>query len=91
MIINFLINALCSLLKLIFGILPTLPATPTAVVDGGQWIIDQIVGVISVLTTILTPTLVAAVVVVLIAELTFQNAYHGVMFILRKIPVINIK
>lgn len=91
MIINFLVNILTSLIKTIFGILPDLPATPTAITDGGQWIIDQIVGVISILTTILTPQLVAAVVIVLIAELTFQNIYHGVMFILRKIPVLNIK
>jgi len=91
MIINFLVNILVKLLILIFGVLPTIPATPAEVTSGGQWIIDQIVGVISVLTTILTPALVAAVVVVLVAELAFQNVYHGVMFVLRKIPVINIK
>lgn len=91
MILDFIIHVLTATVQAVLGILPNLPATPTAIIDGGQWFIDQIIGVISVLTTILTPALVAAVVVVLVARLSFEHIYHGVMFILRKIPMINIK
>jgi len=91
MIINFIIHTILVTIQSIFSVLPTIPATPTALSDGGQWIIDQIVLLTSVLRMFLGTTLFTAIIVVLIAIFTFEWIYHTVMWIVRKIPVINIK
>jgi hypothetical protein len=91
MIFNFMINILIGTVKLILGILPNVVATPQAIVDGGDWVITTISGVISVLSMVLSAPLLAACVVVIIGMFTFEWIYHSVMWILRKIPMVNIK
>lgn len=91
MIINFIVDSMLSVLKLIFGILPNVPAIPTAISDGGTWITDQISSVIGVLNMVYGQTLMAAIMVVVIAMFSFDWVYHTAMWIIRKIPVINIK
>lgn len=91
MIIEYLIYALLGVVKLLFGILPDLPDTPETIVNGGDWIIETIGGVISVLTFFLSPALMVACMFVIVAMFTFEHVYHGLMWILRKIPILNIK
>ena len=91
MIVTYMIISLLSMVQIIFSIFPDLPDTPQAIVDGGTWITDQIALVVSVLNYVFTPALMAATVVVIIGMFTFEHIYHGAMWIVRKIPVLNIK
>lgn len=91
MIVAFIVHIIIGTVKLILGVLPTVAATPQAIVDGGTWITDQIAGVISVLRYVLTDALLWACIAVVIGMFTFEMAYHAVMWVIRKIPMINIK
>ncbi len=91
MVVNFIINTMITFIIAIFSPLPTIPATPTAIVDGGTWVTTTIGEVISVLNMLYTPALLAACMIVIIAIFNFEMIYHGIMWILRKIPVINMK
>jgi len=91
MIIDFIIQTFVTVTKGIFYVLPTIPATPQAVVDGGNWVITTIGGVMGILNMLFTPTLMAAVVLIAIGIFNFEWIYHSVMWVLKKIPILNIK
>jgi hypothetical protein len=91
MIIDFSIKVLVGFVKAVMGILPNVPATPSAVVSGGNWVMTTITSVISVLSMLLSPALLTACVLVIVGLINFQWIYHTVMWVVRKIPVINIK
>jgi hypothetical protein len=91
MIFTLMIVGLIALVQLIFGVLPNAPATPQSVIDGGAWITDQIGSVIAVLNYVFGATLLAAIMVVVIAMFTWEYIYAASMWIIRKIPMINIK
>lgn len=91
MIFTLMIIGLMALVQLIFGIFPNAPATPQAVIDGGSWITDQIGSVIAVLNYVFGSTLLAAIMVVVVAMFTWEYIYHAAMWLIRKIPMINIK
>jgi hypothetical protein len=86
-----MISVMIGFVKVVLGILPNVPATPSAIVDGGNWVTSTIGGVISVLSMLLTPALLAAVVLVIVGLINFQWIYHTVMWVVRKIPMVNIK
>lgn len=91
MIINFIITALLGLTKAIMSILPTVPPTPAQIVSGGAWVTDTIADVIGVLRLFYGEILLNAFILIFGAILIFEWAYHGIMWIIRKIPMINIK
>jgi hypothetical protein len=91
MIFNFIIHSMLLMVQSIFSILPTIPATPTAITSGAGWVTDQIVSIISILRMVYGSALLSAIVVILIAILNFEWIYHTSMWIIRKIPVLNIK
>lgn len=91
MIFTFIIHALLSLVTTLFSVLPTLAATPEAVITGGQWVIDTIYGVVSMFRMIYGSALMTAIVVVIVGLFSFEWIYHTVMWIVRKIPMINMK
>lgn len=91
MIFTFMITSLISLVKTILSVMPTIPATPSAIVTGATWITDMVGTVASVLQMIYSPALMTAIVLIIVAIFGFDTLYHTVMWVLRKIPMINIK
>lgn len=91
MIFNFILHIVFGTVKLILGVLPTVAATPSAITSGGDWVISTITGVISVLRYVLSDALLIAVMVVVVGMYTFEWVYHSVMWVIRKIPMVNIK
>jgi hypothetical protein len=89
-IFTLIIVGLMELVKLILGVLPNAPATPQSVIDGGSWITSQIASVIGVLNYVFGSTLMAAIMVVVVAMFTWEYIYAGAMWVIRKIPMINI-
>jgi hypothetical protein len=91
MIFTGIIIALLAVWNLILSVIPTIPATPTAITSGGTWVINTITGVVALLNWIFTPTLLAAFVVVFIAIMGFEQIYHTTMWVVKKIPFLSIK
>jgi hypothetical protein len=91
MILDFIIEQFCNFTGAVLSVLPDVPPTPQAVIDGGQWVISTIGGVIGILNMIYTPAIMTAVVVIAVGIFNFEWLYHSVMWVLKKIPMINIK
>lgn len=91
MIFTLIIVGLLGMVKVIFGILPNVPATPTVITDGAAWMTDTIISVISFITYFVSAPLMAAVVLVSVAMFNFDWIYRTSMWIIRKIPMINMK
>jgi hypothetical protein len=75
----------------LFGILPNVPATPTSISSGGDWVINSVAGIASVLQQIYTPVLLTAIIVVVLVLFNFERIYFLVLWVLKKIPALNIK
>lgn len=90
MIFMLMIAVVLELVKVILNVLPNAPATPPSVVEAGGWIIDQIASVVAIFNWIYTPPLLAAIMVVVVAMFTWEHIYHATVWLIRKIPMINI-
>lgn len=91
MIIDFIISVFATFVKGVFYILPSLPDMPEPITSGGDWLINTVTSVASVLTMVYSPALMAIMISTAILLLNFEHIYHVTMWILRKIPVINMK
>jgi len=91
MIFTSIIILLIGLWNLIFYIIPTLPAMPTAITDGTAWFFTTIGSVVSILNYIFTAPLLAAAITVILAVLTWDGIYWPILWVVKKIPWINIK
>lgn len=91
MIFDFLITGLFSLLTTVFGALPTLPAVSDDILAPVESLANFIHDGAKVLGMIFSPALFTAALVVIFAVIFFEQIYHTVMWIVRKIPIINIK
>ena len=89
--IVFIIIAAVALLTTVFVVMPDLPATPElliAIQDGFNNILLQ---AIQFIRYFLSPQLTFVVVMVIAAVFASEPIYHGIIWILRKIPVLGIK
>lgn len=86
MIVETIINALFSLVQLIFGWidLPDMPSTITSVVDE---LFSLFSGAIGLLGMFVDLSFVAVLVPVLILVINFDKVYRLTMFILHKLPI----
>lgn len=91
MVFELIISSIVTLIKAVLSVLPSVPATPTAVISGGQWAIDQIVSVVSLLTMLFSAPLFVAMVAVGGSIIAFEAVYHVVMWVLKKVPMISIR
>lgn len=91
MIIDWLINSVQSLITTAFGVLPSLPSMPQPIVDAGNWFTDTVIGMAHLFAYFYTPFFFGAILWLLITLLAFEQIYHLTMWILKKIPVINVK
>jgi hypothetical protein len=80
-----------TMIRVIMLPFPTLPAIPSAISTAGAWVTDTIASVTSVLQMIYGSTLLTAIVLVIVGIFGFETVYHLVLWVLKKIPVINIK
>lgn len=75
----------------LFSIVPNVPATPTAVEDGADWVITTVAGISSVFQQIYSPALLTALIAMVLVLFNFERVYFLVLWVLKKIPAINIK
>ena len=89
--IVFIIVAAVALLTVVFVVMPDLPATPEFLITMQQAFNDILLSAIQFIRYFLTPQLTFVSLVVIIAVFASEPIYHGIMWILRKIPVLGIK
>lgn len=90
MIIESILNLVFSLIKFIFGWL-SLPAFPEELTNTINSFFDIIFSNVSLLGFFIRPTTLQILVPVLIIVLNFEKIYKFVMWIVKKIPMLNIK
>ena len=90
MIIETLLNLLVTLIKFVFSWLnlPDFPEEFTSIVND---FLDLIFDNVSLLGFFIRPTTLQILIPALIVVLNFDKIYHFVMWIIRKIPFLNIE
>lgn len=89
--IVFIIFAAIALLTVVFVAMPDLPATPDTLIAIQNGFNDILLMAIQFVRYFLSPQLTFVMLVVVAAVFASEPAYHGIMWILRKIPVLGIK
>lgn len=91
MILNIIFGIITDVIISIFSILPTLPDMPEVIITSVDWAIDLIVGTVSLFNQIYSPPLFVAIVTISFGLIAFENIYHTIMWILKKIPMLAIR
>lgn len=91
MIVQAIIALYFLAVKTVLDILPDVPATPQPVTDGADWVIDTVASVASVLQVVYTPALLTALIFCILALISFERIYYLILWVLKKIPALNIK
>lgn len=89
--IVFIIIAAIALLTAVFVTMPNLPPTPEVLVAIQNGFNDLLLMSIQFIRYFLSPQLTFVMLVVVGAVFASEPVYHGIMWILRKIPVLGIK
>lgn len=91
MIFMTIINAFFGLLQTVLGVLPNVAPIPVAVSTGGDWALAQVSSVISVLNVVFSPALMSGAVLIIVGLFVWEWVYGSVMWVVRKIPLVNLK
>jgi hypothetical protein len=91
MIFTLIIIGMMALVTLIFSVMPTVPAMPQGIIDPIQTIFDVITQALSVIRYLYGSAFYDVLIIALIALFVFEYGYYTILWILKKIPVINIK
>jgi hypothetical protein len=86
MIVEFVINTIVTLVKLIFGWI-NLPSLPSVITDAFSYVLSMVSDVSGLLHYIFSTPLFIAIVGVVVAVLAFDQLYHLTMWIVRKLPI----
>lgn len=89
--IVFIIIAAVALLTAVFVVMPDLPATSELLISMQEAFNSILLNAIQFIRYFLSPQLTFVVVMVIAAVFASEPIYHGIMWILRKIPVLGIK
>jgi hypothetical protein len=87
MIIDTLLNVIQTFVTVVFGILPSLPPMPAGITSVCDYIIGLVQTASYVFSYIYGDVFLAAIVLALIALLSFEQIYHFTMWIIRKLPI----
>lgn len=92
MIIELMLNLVLSFIDLIFSILPDVPTIPIDISNTITSYIDLIItNGIGILNIIIRPTTMQIAIIIIIFINSFEYIYSIIMWVVRKIPFINLK
>ena len=89
--IVFIVIAAIALLIAVFTVMPDLPPTPEVLISIQNGFNDILLVAIQFIRYFLSPQLTFVMIVVVAAVFASEPIYHAIMWILRKIPVLEIK
>lgn len=92
MLVEILLKLVFGILNLILSVIPDLPAFDQSIIDGiSNYLSLILMNGYDLLTLIIRPSTLNITIGVLIIIFSLEPAYHLVMYILKKIPFLNIK
>jgi hypothetical protein len=91
MILDWILNAAQTLITTVFSILPNLPPMPSQITDSCDWLVNMVSHSTGVLKYIYTPVLFNIIIGLVVTLLLFEQIYHLGMWLLKKIPIIDVK
>lgn len=91
MITEFFINIVGSLVSLVFGILPNLPDLPQSAYNSINSFLDLIFNYAGLIDVFIPLQHIKILVPLIIIVVNFEHIYNLVMWVLKKIPALNIK
>lgn len=91
MIFEALWNTFVTVTQTLFSILPSLPDTPSALETASNAVTGYLAPGVYILRYIFTTALLNIALGVFLAVFVFERGYTTIMFVLRKLPFINIK
>lgn len=91
MIIETILNILALLITSVFSILPSIPDLPDSLYKSITSVIDTIFNNLGLLGVFIRPQTIIIIVPILIVVMNFERIYKVVMWILSKIPMLNIE
>jgi len=90
MIIDAMVHGILSVVETIMSIFPTLPPIDSSIVTAGNWIVTTVGEGAAFASFVYGSTLLAALVGVAIVVWAFEPIYHVVMWVIKKIPFLNV-
>lgn len=91
MIIDAILGAGGAVILLIVNLLPELPSMPTAITEPTTSFLSVVGKGLGFVQYLYGAELFIALIVVAVAIMQFERIYHFVLFIVKKIPILNIK
>lgn len=91
MLIDFIIMLGYLVVNLIFGMLDVLPSAPDGVINVVDKIFDMITAGATLFTLFVDIKMVKILIPIVLAIINFDNLYHLIMYVIKKIPFIDIK
>lgn len=90
MLFDALMTPIFLFIYAIFALFPQLPETPQALISVKTWLEGAVESSISILAFWYEPTFLITVIGLVVVFLFFDQLYYGIMFILKKIPFLDI-
>jgi len=90
MIFTAVLVAILFLLNSVLSLLPDLPDMPEVIVNASSWILQYIAIGADLAVAVLGQAFLNAILLVIVLLFTYEQVYHLVIWVLRKIPVIGI-
>lgn len=86
MIIELILDVILIIINFIFDLLPDLPEMPEIIVNYINLALDYIFNNLSLLNFFISVDLIKVIVPLLVIVINFDNLYHLVMWIIKKLP-----
>ena len=86
-----------SILVVLFAVIkglmffPNVPPAPAALTSMATWLIDLIATAVEIMDLVYSPVLMIMMAGVFLGLFAFENVYYSIMWIIKKIPFLNIK
>ncbi len=87
MILKAIFDAILTLLKLIFGILPSIPDLPDSILNSLETVFSTIFDNLDLLGLFVRIDTIKTLVPLLIIAINFEHIYHFTMWIVKKLPL----
>lgn len=91
MIVDGLIHAILGIVSNILSVFPSLPSMDVSIVTAGAWLSTTLAQGAAFAQFIYGSTLYHAIIALVAAVWAFEPIYHTVMWVIKKIPIINVK
>jgi len=91
MILEFIASVFFDMGKFWLNLMPQIPAIPQTIADVGDYIITWINDVSGVIQLIYPGEFLLSLIVVILVLINFDYIYYGILWVVKKLPFVDIK